>query len=104
MRAATVGAVPARDAQISGVIESLPLRELTMSHTQAAEYKFEIARINKELIEVKKKFYEQRKREQAIIEQRRAERTQPVELLVQEARSTLNRFTGGGFNLNMPAS
>ena len=36
--------------------------------------------------------------------QRRAERAQPTELLVQEARSTLNRFTGGGFNLNMPAS
>jgi hypothetical protein len=23
---------------------------------------------------------------------------------VQEARSTLNRFTGGGFNLNMPGT
>jgi len=78
--------------------------ELTMSHTQASEYKYEIARINKELVEVKKKFFEQRKREQGLAEQRRAERTQPTELLVQEARSTLNRFTGGGFNLNMPAS
>ena len=78
--------------------------ELTMSHTQASEYKYEIARINKELVEVKKKFYEQRKREQAAQEQRRAERAQPTELLVQEARSTLNRFTGGGFNLNTPAS
>jgi len=28
----------------------------------------------------------------------------PTELLVQEARANLNRFTGGGFNLNMPAS
>ena len=78
--------------------------ELTMSHTQASEYKYEISRINKELVEVKKKFYEQRKREQAVLEQRRAERAQPTEILVQEARSTLNRFTGGGFNLNMPAS
>ena len=78
--------------------------ELTMSHTQASEYKFEIARINKELLEVKKKFFEQRKREQAVTEQRRAERAQPTELLVQEARSTLNRFTGGGFNLNMSAA
>jgi len=78
--------------------------ELTMSHTQAAEYKHEIARISRELVEVKKKFFEQRKREQQLTEQRRAERTQPTELLVQEARSTLNRFTGGGFNLNMPAS
>ena len=77
--------------------------ELQMSHTQAAEYKYEITRINKELVEVKKKFFEQRKREQAVVEQRRAERAQPTELLVQEARSTLNRFTGGGFNLNMTA-
>merc|ERR1719174_3170812 len=42
--------------------------ELTMSHTQASEYKHEISRINKELVEVKKKFFEQRKREQALIE------------------------------------
>ena len=40
----------------------------------------------------------------ASLTMRRAERTLPTELLVQEARSTLNRFTGGGFNLNMPAS
>ena len=78
--------------------------ERQMSHTQAAEYKYEITRINKELVEVKKKFFEQRKREQAVVEQRRAERAQPTELLVQEARSTLNRFTGGGFNLNAPSS
>ena len=78
--------------------------ELSMSHTQAAEYKHEISRITKELLDVKKKFYEQRKRELHVAELRRAERAQPTELLVQEARSTLNRFTGGGFNLNMPAS
>jgi len=78
--------------------------ELTMSHTQASEYKFEISRINKELRDVKKKFYEQRKREQHVAEQRRTDRAMPTELLVQEARANLNRFTGGGFNLNMPAS
>ena len=42
-------------------------------HTQASEYKYEIARINKELVEVKKKFYEQRKREQAATTAKRAE-------------------------------
>jgi len=78
--------------------------ELSMSHTQASEYKYEIARISKELQEVKKKFYDQRKREQHAAEVRRAERAIPTELLVQEARSTLNRFTGGGFNLNMPGT
>ena len=78
--------------------------ELTMSHTQAAEYKYEIARIHKELRDVKKKYFDQKKREQQLQEVRRAETAQPRELLVQEARSTINRFTGGGFNLNMAAS
>jgi len=53
---------------------------------------------------VKKKYYEQKKREQVLQESRRAERAPTAESLVQEARSTLNRFTGGGFNLNQPAS
>ena len=34
---------------------------------------------------------------------KRAERAHLTEMLVHEARSTLNRFTGGGFNLNMTA-
>ena len=77
--------------------------ELTMSHTQASEYKYEITRISKELVEVKNRFNEQRKREQAAQEQRRAERAPPTALLVQQARSTRNGFTGGGCNLNTPA-
>ena len=63
-----------------------------------------MGRISRELRDVKKKFFEQKKREQHHAEVRRAERAQPAEMLVQEARSTLNRFTGGGFNLNMPAT
>uniref|UniRef100_A0A7S4NGC8 Cilia- and flagella-associated protein 58 central coiled coil domain-containing protein n=1 Tax=Prymnesium polylepis TaxID=72548 RepID=A0A7S4NGC8_9EUKA len=78
--------------------------ELTMSHTQVSEYKYEIERITKELREVKKKFYDQKKREQHSMETRRIERATPAEVLVQEARASMNRFTGGGFNLNMPAS
>jgi len=78
--------------------------ELTLFHTQVGEYKYEIARITKELRDVKKKYYEQKKREQVLQESRRAERAPTAESLVQEARSTLNRFTGGGFNLNQPAS
>ena len=73
-------------------------------HPQASEYKYEIARINKELRDVKKKYYDQKKREQQLQEVRRVETAAPRELLVQEARSTINRFTGGGFNLNMAAS
>ena len=37
--------------------------ELSMSHTQASEYKYEIGRVTKELRETKKKFFEQKKRE-----------------------------------------
>merc|ERR1712100_249044 len=47
--------------------------ELSMSHTQVSEYKHEIDRISRELRDVKKKFFEQKKREQHHAEVRRAE-------------------------------
>jgi chromosome segregation ATPase len=78
-------------------------QELSLSHAQVSEYKYEISRIGKELRETKKKFFEQKKREQAATTAKRAERAHLTEMLVHEARSTLNRFTGGGFNLNMTA-
>ena len=78
--------------------------ELSLSHAQASEYKYEIGRVTKELRETKKKFFEQKKREQHEVDKRRAERQMPAELMAHEARSTLNRFTGGGFNLNQLAS
>eukprot|EP00965_Chrysotila_dentata_P045125 1498911-Pleurochrysis_carterae.AAC.2 len=71
---------------------------------QVSEYKQEISRINKELKEVKRKYFEQKKREQAMQETRRAERQPAIDSFVQESRATLQRFTGGGFNLNQPAS
>ncbi|KAL1504201.1 hypothetical protein AB1Y20_010610 [Prymnesium parvum] len=77
--------------------------ELTLSQTQVNEYKYEIGRITKELREVKKKFFEQKRREQHAATTRRMERSTPAEVLVQEARASMNRFTGGGFNLNMTA-
>ena len=78
--------------------------ELSMLHAQADEYKYEIGRVTKELRETKKKYFEQKKREQHATEVLRAQRSQPPELLAHEARATLNRFTGGGFNLNQLAS
>ena len=78
--------------------------ELSLSHAQASEYKYEIGRVTKELRETKKKFFDQKKREQHEVDKRRAERQMPAELMAHEARSTLNRFTGGGFNLNQLAS
>jgi hypothetical protein len=82
----------------------VPSRSSPLAAPQASEYKYEIARITKELREVKKKFFEQKRREQHQNETRRLERATPAEVLVQEARASMNRFTGGGFNLNMPAS
>ena len=79
-------------------------QELSLSHAQVSEYKYEISRIGKELRETKKKFFEQKKREQMVAEARRADRATQPELLVAEARSSLNRFTGGGFNLNMAST
>ena len=38
--------------------------ELSMLHAQAGEYKYEIGRVTKELRETKKKYFEQKKREQ----------------------------------------
>ena len=78
--------------------------ELSMLHAQSSEYKYEIGRVTKELRETKKKYFEQKKREQHATEVLRAQRSQPPELLAHEARATLNRFTGGGFNLNQLAS
>ncbi len=78
--------------------------ELLLFHAQAAEYKFEIGRVTKELREVKRKLFEQKKRESTERERLRAERVPTAQELVHEARSTLARFTGGGFNLNQSAS
>lgn len=64
-----------------------------------SEYKGEIERVVKELHEVKAKFYEQKRKEQAFKERTRHERTKSLETAVSEARASLPRFTGGGFSL-----
>ncbi len=54
--------------------------------------------------QVKKKYFEQKKREQLVQEARRADMRAQTEMLVAEARSGIARFTGGGFNLNQSAA
>ena len=71
---------------------------------QAAEYKHEMGRLGKELRDVKMKYFEQKKKDLAERERIRAERAPAAETLALEARSTLTRFTGGGFNLSAPWS
>eukprot|EP00967_Tisochrysis_lutea_P059057 scaffold75273_cov31-Tisochrysis_lutea.AAC.1 len=79
--------------------------ELALFNAQAAEYKEEIARITRELREVKRKYFEQKKKETVERDRVRAERAQEErEAQVQESRMTVARFTGGGFNLSQGAS
>ncbi len=78
--------------------------ELSMLHAQAGEYKYEIGRVTKELRETKKKYFEQKKREHHALDVLRAANSQPPEVRAHEARATLSRFTGGGFNLNQLAT
>ena len=77
--------------------------ELNMYQSQIAENRLESDRLSRELQEVKKKYYLQKKREQ---QGRERERT-----LAQMAegphppaapRGDAPRFTGGGFNLKPP--
>lgn len=79
--------------------------ELSIFHAQAAEYKDEIGRITRELREVKRKFFEQKKKENFERDRVRAERAQEErEAQIVESRMTVARFTGGGFNLSQSAS
>ncbi|KAK3729105.1 hypothetical protein RRG08_005477 [Elysia crispata] len=72
--------------------------ELNMHESQVAEYKYEIERIARELQEVKKKYFMQKKKEQNIKERDRA-LAQAGALPIMSQRTDAPRFTGGGFNL-----
>ena len=71
--------------------------ELELYQTQSSQYKHEIERLNRELIEVKKNYFTIKKKEQLIKEQElKAEgRDKPTI----KRHPPPQRFTGGGFNL-----
>lgn len=71
-----------------------------------ADYKAEIDRVVRELHDVQRKFFEQKKKEHAHRESVRADRTRraPIEATIAEARASIPRFTGGGFSLSRRAS
>lgn len=71
--------------------------ELQLYQTQSSQYKHEIERLNRELIEVKKNYFTIKKKEQLIKEQElKAEgRDKPII----KRHPPPQRFTGGGFNL-----
>jgi len=85
--------------------------ELNMYQAQVNEYRYEIERLTRELQDVKRKYYEQKRRDQMMQEaaargmgQDMAEpqMTAGAEQAQEQqaaAQASSNRFTGGGFNL-----
>lgn len=65
-----------------------------VSHPQVNEYKYEIERLVRELNDMKRKYFETKRREQM-------EREKGLKPVLPPAPSpTTQRFTGGGFSLN----
>ena len=83
--------------------------ELNMHQAQVNEYKFDIERLTRELQDVKRKYYEQKRRDQLARERMKksAGMEMPMEggadsraaLQQANAQASVSRFTGGGFNL-----
>merc|ERR1711998_412434 len=69
--------------------------ELEMYKAQVNEYKFEIERLTRELQDVKKKYFEQKRREQQNRDNQTGGKQQMRTGTVQQAAQ---RFTGGGFS------
>ena len=74
--------------------------ELNMYQAQSNEYKYDIERLTRELQDVKRKYYEQRRKEQMarelIEEDGMLGKRQAIEQLAHAQKSS-TRFTGGGF-------
>ncbi|XP_077972607.1 cilia- and flagella-associated protein 58-like [Styela clava] len=75
--------------------------ELNMYEAQSSEYKYEIERLARELQEIKKKYFIQKKKEQQLKERDRA-LAQAGAPIIQPQRTDGARFAGGGFNLKQP--
>lgn len=76
--------------------------ELNMNEAQVQEYKYEIERLSRELQDIKKKYFMQKKRDQ---QQRERDRVVQQASMppFQSQRTEGPKFTGGGFNLKQPA-
>ncbi|GMH58573.1 hypothetical protein TL16_g02641 [Triparma laevis f. inornata] len=74
--------------------------ELNMFQAQSSEYKYEIERLTRELQDVKRKFYEQKRREALAREMEEEENVlgrSQARKQVENAQKSTTRFTGGGF-------
>ena len=67
---------------------------LLLAHSQVNEYKYEIERLVRELNDMKRKYFEQKRREQM----EREKTMKPV--LPSGPNPNQPRFTGGGFSLS----
>jgi hypothetical protein len=71
--------------------------ELNMYQAQVNEFKYEIERLTREMQDMKRKYFEQKRREQM---QREAQmRLEPKNGVPPQNNAPVQRFTGGGFNL-----
>lgn len=66
--------------------------ELNMYQAQVNEYKYEISRLMHEMNNLKKRYFEQKRKDQL-------EKNQTSGLLPQPISAAQPRFTGGGFSL-----
>lgn len=71
--------------------------ELNMYQAQVNEYTYEIDRLGRELNDMKKKYFEQKRKEH----NNKDSAVRPV-LPLPPAAQTLNKFVGGGFSLANP--
>jgi len=68
--------------------------ELNMYQAQVNEYKYEIERLTRELQDVKRRYFEQKRREQLAVGGEMGQKGYPI-----QQKSNGPRFTGGGFSL-----
>ena len=82
--------------------------ELNMHQAQVNEYKFEIERLTRNLTDVKRRYYEQKRKQQ--IQREKMRRSGPMGIGPEDAQAAMqqaqaqasvSRFTGGGFNLQV---
>jgi len=80
--------------------------ELNMFQAQVNEHRYELERVTRELQDVKRKYFEQRRKDQVTKEQERSEDTAADPLVQQQQHfhATQPKITGGGFNLQSGAS
>ena len=77
--------------------------ELNMLQAQVSEQKAEIERLTHELGDYKRRFYEQKRREQLVRETQRSAQEgdmDPLKKQQEQFHLTQPRFVGGGFSLH----